>query len=885
MIITSVLRTTVFFLLLLFLPGYVTLWALRVKGLGWLEALFLSVFSSVLLTSWLGLLLAELALFSLWSLLLPLCVYSVGMGLVFKVKLNWGKLPKLRLDIGYWILGIMVVAGLLFLRPFEAVLGTADSGVYLGMGVNIAKTGAIRARDPLLADLTGGIANDLLYTYRFPYGSELMRFFGDGVRIWDLNQGMLFSQQNHLYQVWVAIFYSIFKLRVGMNPFAPLDVLGILEYFSKTPMFLYVTPLFGLLGVVALYFAGRALFDDRVGLLASFLLAVNIAQIWFSRWAMSEVLTQFLVWGGLYCFALYARTAERCFGLLAGFGLGLAVLSRADGMFLIVPVALYFVYLRLTRRLRAVHLYFFAPFAALLLHWLIHSLLFSRGQLSAIGRALPYFSSIGPLALGGAGLIAVLAVLAFLNRDKLLGAMARLSGWERWLRPAVALLIVLLALYAYFIRPNTADPQMVYYHPAGGMIRTYNEENLVRLGWYVTPLGLLLALGGLVAMILRAKDEGVVFFLGTAMLYSFVFLHSALVNPIHIYWIRRYVTVVTPSIMLFISYGLVQVASGKWQVAGGRWQVASLWPLRGRVLAVGLGIVLTALSLRTSLPLAGQVPYRGTVWQIGRLATQLSDRAAVILESPLIGDPLALPLTYLYGRDSFVLQGRNPDSGRFFDLVGRWRGRGREVFYVAYDGLTRVRSDDYVFSPVGEVALDIPVPQTSFDHLPSGVIHQAYDLEIYKIEPAWKRAQPVYPFVLDVGRFDYGYLISGFHARERGGGGWYRWTGETAEVLLPWDLGGEGVQLTLVVGSPRPKGVEPARVTLYLNDRLLDTFDLGNEFETHSMVIPPDFVTDHQAKTALLRIETNTWVPAEAGLQDIRELGIVIDRIKLDREQ
>jgi hypothetical protein len=878
LVITSILRTTAFFLLLLFIPGYVTLRAWRVKGLGWPEVLFMSVFSSALITSWLGLLLAELARFSLWSLLLLLLVYCVSMALVFRVRFNWSGIPKLRVGIGYGLLGIIVIAGLLFFRPFEAVLGTADSGVYLGMGVNIAKTGAIRARDSLLTDLTGGIENDLLYTYRFPYGTELMRFFGDGVRIWDLNQGMLFSQQNHLYQVWIAIFYSIFKMRVGMNPFAPLDVLGILEHFSKTPMLLYVTPLFGLLGVISLYFAGKALFDDRVGLLASFLLAINIAQIWFSRWAMSEVLTQFLVFGALYCFAMDVKTAHRCFGLLAGFGLGLAVLSRADGIFLIVPVVLYFVYLRLTRRLRSGHLYFFVPFAVLLLHWLVHSLLFSRGQALAIGRALPYFSSIGPLALGGATAIAALLILAFLNYRKLVSVLARYSHLGKWIRPAVALLIVLLAIYAYFIRPNTADPQMVYYHPAGGMIRTYNEETLVRLGWYISPLGLLLALGGLIALVLKAKDEGMVFFLGTALLYSFVFLHSALVNPIHIYWVRRYVTVVIPSIMLFISYGLAQVASGKWQVASFR--------LRGGgILAAGLGMALVALSLRTSLALAGQMPYQGAVWQIGRLAEQLGDRAAVILESPLIGDPLALPLTYLYGRDSFVLQGQNPDNGQFFDLVERWHDRGREVFYVAYDGLTRVRSDDYVFSPVGDVALDIPLPQTSFEHLPQGVVHQSYDLEIYKIEPAWKIARPVYPFSLDVGRFDYGYLISGFHARERGGGGWYRWTGKTAEMLLPWAPEGKSLLLSLAVGSPRPEGVEPARVTLYLNGRLLDTFDLGGDFETHAVVVPPDFIADQQAKTALLRIETNAWVPAEVGLQDVRELGIVLDRIGLERKQ
>lgn len=891
MIISAILRTTTFFLLLLFLPGYVTLRALKVKGLDLAGVLFLSVFSSILLSSWLGLLLAELALFSLWSLLFLLLVYSVGMAVVFRVRPTWGGIPRPRLDIGYLLLVIIVVAGLLFFRPFESILGTTDAGVYLGMGVNIARTGAIRARDPLLTDLTGGTGKALLYSYRFPDGSELMRFFGDGVRIWDMEQGMLFSQQNHLYQVWIAIFHSIFGMRVGINPFAPLGLLGILGHFSSTPMLLYVTPLFGLLGVIALYFVGKALFNERIGLLASFLLAINLAQMWFSRWAMSEVLTQLLVLGALYCFVLYVKTAparlmsRRCFGLLAGFGLGLAVLSRADGIFLIVPVALYFIYLRFTRKLRLQHMYFFVPFAALLLHWLIHTLLFSRTQFSAISSALPYFSSIVPLAVGGAILIAALLMLALLlpsarqiRRLEQLRGLVRRANFGKWLRPAAALLIVLLALYAYFIRPNTADPQMVYYHPAGGMIRTYNEENLVRLGWYVTPLGLLLALGGLIVMISKETDEGVIFFLGVALLYGFVFLHSALVNPLHIYWIRRYITVVIPSIMLFISYGLSQISNLRYRISTS---------LRGTLPSI-LGIALAASFLRTSLAVAEQMPYQAAVWQMGRLDEQLGDRAAVIFESPLIGDPLALPLTYLYDRDSFVLQGQGLDNEPFSDLVGRWRDRGREVFYIASDGLTRVRSDDYLFSPVGEVPLDIPLPETSFDHLPRGMVHHTYDLEVYRIEPAWKRESPIYPFSLDVGRFDYGYLMSGFYAREGSPGGWYRWTGKTAEILLPWAPEGKSVArssavLSLTVGSPRPAGVEPAEMSLYLNEHLLDRFELGNEFKTQTIVVPPDLIDDPQAKTALLRLETNTWIPAGAGLGDIRELGIILDRIELDQ--
>ena len=93
-------------LLLFFFPGYVTLRALRVKGLGWSEVLFLSAFSSILLSSWLGLLLAELALFSLWPLLLLLLVYSLGMAVAFKVRPTWGNIPRPWLDIGLSLIHI-----------------------------------------------------------------------------------------------------------------------------------------------------------------------------------------------------------------------------------------------------------------------------------------------------------------------------------------------------------------------------------------------------------------------------------------------------------------------------------------------------------------------------------------------------------------------------------------------------------------------------------------------------------------------------------------------------------------------------------------------------------------------------------------------------------
>jgi len=299
--------------------------------------------------------------------------------------------------------------------------------------------------------------------------------------------------------------------------------------------------------------------------------------------------------------------------------------------------------------------------------------------------------------------------------------------------------------------------------------------------------------------------------------------------------------------------------------------------------AIVLGAALVTSFAYTSLAVANCIPYQGLVDQMDRFARQLSDKAVAIFESPFPGDPFALPLTYIYDRDSFVLQGRNHNNRQFFDLVKRWQDKGREVFYIAHDGLIRVRSDDYVFAPVGDISFDIPLLEMSFDRLPRGMAHHLYDLEIYRIEPVQNSSEDdIYPFLLDVGEFDCGYLMNGFYFREKGPNGSYRWTAETAEIIVPWRPKGNKLVLSLRIGSPRPARVQPAGVSVYLGGVLIDRFDLGNEFKTHQIRVPLNMIPDLEAKTILLRLETNSWIPAKVGLGDTRELGIVLDWLRLE---
>ena len=55
---------------------------------------------------------------------------------------------------GDWIAGILLLflSGWLFMRPHEFVTGGADAGVYVSLCANIANTGSLLIREPMLAE-------------------------------------------------------------------------------------------------------------------------------------------------------------------------------------------------------------------------------------------------------------------------------------------------------------------------------------------------------------------------------------------------------------------------------------------------------------------------------------------------------------------------------------------------------------------------------------------------------------------------------------------------------------------------------------------------------------------------------------------------------------
>ncbi len=125
-------------------------------SLDWIEFAFVVTLIGLTLALLLGVLLAELRAFSL----ITLGAILIGGG---TLALLWMKkrargLPQpiglvrpARSDVA--LVGLLLIASIVYLRPHEFIFGAADAGVYMNMGATIARTGGLLVHDEEVAQL------------------------------------------------------------------------------------------------------------------------------------------------------------------------------------------------------------------------------------------------------------------------------------------------------------------------------------------------------------------------------------------------------------------------------------------------------------------------------------------------------------------------------------------------------------------------------------------------------------------------------------------------------------------------------------------------------------------------------------------------------------
>lgn len=805
------------------------------------EALFLAVATSVMASAWVGLVLAEAGRFSLPAAAAILVVACAVLALVLRARLGAPlRRPRSWAEVAP-AAAVLALALLLQARPSEYLVGGRDPGAYVAAMATIARTGGIVVTDPVVLSIP---PEDVELFYRNPQRPDFSWSRFMGLDLERPSSGRVFPQFFHLFPAF------------GAYLFQALGVRGALA----TP------PVFGVLGTLGVFFVLRRLFGPAPALLGGLLLGLNVVQVWFARYPVSETMSQCLLFTAMLSILLWEEFRSGAFGALAGAALGLSLLVRIDSALVVLPILLYVA----LRRLRGdlpwrVAAPFLAAFAALALHALAHAELWARKYVVDI-VSRRYWSQ--PTGVWIAAAAVALAALVAAHR---LGDGGRrfLADHGPVLRQALSGSLVVLAVYAYGVRPRLSawagadgnDPARRLEHAqllvALGLRRlaAHDAQSLVRLGWFVTPLGLVLGILGLVT-VLRDWRTRYLFPLLLGLTFSVFYLYKLRVWNDYPFALRRFVPVTLPLLVGFAAFLLARLhARGAPRRAG----------------ATVLALTLAVLYARDTTRIARYVDWRGAVRFVDDVARRFGPEDVVIFEQPRSIHLLSLPLWAAHGVNALELARFNPDPDRLRHLVGAWRGRWRNVYFVhTYRTdlcglfLERVETKDFG-----------TFEWYAYDRKPAAPEFRSLHFTVSRVVPPEELRVPALDEI-DIGASD-DFQVSGFFDKEGGGDRTFRWTGSCASVYLPGAR--PGATLAITASSERRPLTNPARVTVSLSGQPLGEFVAGPEWSEHFLALPSALPPG----PPVVRLDVPPWRPANVwpGAPDARDLGIMVDRIRV----
>ncbi|MBC7233184.1 MAG: glycosyltransferase family 39 protein [Chloroflexi bacterium] len=805
-----------------FIPGCLltALWNKDwMRDLTFSECLFVQLLLGVILNSWLMLLLAELEIFRLSAILLSWVLVCVSLAWVGRQHLqrvlSWLR-PSWQ-DIELIIL--LLLAGLLFAHPAEAMLVFDDSGIYFLGGVELAKTGSLIVREPFLASLSPEQEQQLLFT-----GLGILSRYWGQFFIWGWSHKWIVFGLLHLQRLWCGLF----------------------TLFLGTYGGLWVAPAFGVLAIAGLYFVGRRLFAREVGLLAAVLLTLNFAQIWHARLPLSESLTQALLIGGFYLLTLFLQKKHVWLGFWAGACLGTLFLARIDAAVAELLLVALIVYWKWSGRWRPEYSGFAVALIATLAYATLHNVLMCWPYL-----ILQWQISGSPALVKGvilASLSGGIVVLIGWLKPQLMRAFLDWVWVHIWGILAVAFSIWMLWIgLSYFVSgKGGASPVITW------------------LMHYWTPLGMLFAIAALGLLFIRRPPRKVLPTLAVGLAYLGAFSLNPMVNPIQPWAMRRFMPAVMPVMALLIAYGVMTLPLGHKL-------------LRYAMQAIVVSTVIWAL-LRMDLPLLKHTEYRGVSQQIAQLAKQFEKDAVLLFDRGAPTQHITQPLAYLHDLCSFVLQKTSPDSTSLDPLIENWLRQGRPVYLVLTGGTLDWHPDKWTFQPKGVFDLRFTRIQRSIDTLPSAFEDSVFRLDIYQIlpslvEPLDQRAA----FLLNMEAGEYSYLKGGFYGLEIAADGLtYRWTNGLGRIQLPGRANSDAL-LRLRVAGGRPGKETPISVAVNGVVVATDSLPIGFVYKTLEITVPAS-VLNSDSQGVVIEILSDTWIPHEAGyVGDTRELGVLVD--------
>lgn len=693
-----------------------------------LNLLFAALALGIILTGWQALILAETGRFSLLALSAAWFAIVLILTLLTRHHLRrWSETHEAGtvdgkhgawlpvVNRGRWLEALflfawVITATWLYFRPHEAIMGGADAGVYVSLGAEIAQNGGFQIVDETLANLDPALWQITLRP--LPTNPVASSYLVPGFYVTDAESGTIAPQFYPLHPVWQAAAFALSGSTVdGIN--------------SE----LMMTGLWMLLASLAVYLTARELAGRLTAALALLGLSLMALQVWFARYPTTEALTQFLLWTGLWAVLrwLGERRPSSLWPFLAGSALGSVFLVRIDILIMLPLVGLLVVALW-ARGWRRGDFWFLLPFSVLVAHSFLHAIIFSAPYFyEHIGFGLlllwqNWLIPVGVLLFG----IIFLAVVYFFR-----GRFSALRRYRRPLLSAFIGLILLFALYGWFIRPTSAEAVLRPDSYSETLLLITNHENWLRLGWYLSPLGIWLGVSGACLLLWRVEWRTALL-LAVGFLFTAVYLWNVRANPHQIYVMRRYVPVVAPFFILAASYLLGDLFRRVRSLQNGFSWPAAVFLTAGLLLSAawlfGLG-----WSARGFL---SQVDHHGVVNQLAALNQELPSNAVLLFndQSPVgRGDFWGTPLKFIYGHDVFTLRDlQDLDQDRLADSINSWQNNGRSVVWIG-DPAWLVENGFQFQKQIREIQSSRL--ESSYEHKPQAIVPVKWALPLAFIEP------------------------------------------------------------------------------------------------------------------------------------------------------
>lgn len=861
-----------------------------------LETVFLIILGSVAATSWVAITLAEFKMFSLFTLLLILLISSIALsGWAmrngrFSNPFKNTTIPPLSL----LIFPILALAIWLSPQPYEYINGGRDHGLYVNTGIHIARTGSIFIYDTELASVPSEskplLINPAVSTARtlLPATWSQGRRLPGGMTIRDLEQGIITPQSFHLYPVWIAIFASI----------------------GGVSLALLTTTILSILGVFAVYIAGARLFGQYIGLLAAFLLTINLAQIWYTRTPSAEILLQLLFWGGLFAFTLMLTTNNRYAAVLAGSSFGLMHLTKLDTVFVFIIIVIFLLYRWFREQFPSTYWYFVISYGILSLHATLHAVfvatIYFFEQMTRVLLPEPIAQAVIKAADGynypvdilrrivsqnwiaisvSIFVFALLLFIALRFRQKIGEKLAFIE--HNAYRGRVVLSIVLfLLITAVYLTPliktviggRSFPPLEQLFQITAGPARSIQFVTFIK--WYLTPIGVFLAIIGLVQAAADKRSDTIISGVSSASNFVWLLLIVNILSlfmlgsetmPDQFWAIRRFIPIVLPALTLFAAYAIWQLLPKNRQ----EWAMG--------ILPFGLLIVLVIGLGQNLMPFLTFRDYGGMIDETTAVADSFSDDAVLLFDNTFANGRVAAPLWQVFGKTVFMLEKDAITDPDLIPAIEQWHENGRDVFWLSSGDDSPELTGNIIADYEGERTWALLWAERPISYLPKQGgwflntvdVHRLIETDVDEqqmvstIPFTWHLGNPIGDIVSVEGLYAV-HQLPGLTPR--------RWTSELVHIQIP--VPDDLTELAIMMGNGRPAHISPADVSIYLDGTYLDTVQVTGVNDIYHFILPLDL--QFSTETAELTLEMEPWIPAQTGDgTDQRTLGVYLDWVKL----